>query len=360
MINNIRHSIAQQVVETVKDLCNHDINYINSNGIIFASTNPQRLNSYHEIGKRVIESNTTIEVASDHSFHGTLKGVNIPFEYNGRVIAAIGISGEPEEVRKYAHLAKKITHIILHEQEIDTEKNNHRAQKNHIISSLINSDPLDSEYLQDYISEYDLTFQSQCRTVIVELNSRFNLTNLSLIETQIKQTFNQAFSPLYTFHYPNEYIVIMEAKKWQNYGYMFRILAEKYPEILNIGVGYPYPLIRQDKSYKTSKISINSLAGDESIAIFDNLDLEILIETTPKDASEHYSKKVLHNLTEKDIELLRTYFECNMSLKSTSEKLFTHKNTIQYQLDKIYKISSYNPRILSDAVILYLALKLKK
>ena len=66
----------------------------------------------------------------------------------------------------------------------------------------------------------------------------------------------------------------------------------------------------------------------------------------------------MSKLSEKDIELLKVYFFNNMSLKDTSEQLFLHKNTLQYQLDKIGKLTGYNPREFKDASILYIGLKL--
>ncbi|MFR2837269.1 MAG: helix-turn-helix domain-containing protein [[Clostridium] nexile] len=47
-----------------------------------------------------------------------------------------------------------------------------------------------------------------------------------------------------------------------------------------------------------------------------------------------------------------------MSLQSTCQKLFIHKNTLQNRLDRIYEKSGYNPRKFRDAALLYLALKL--
>ena len=64
-------------------------------------------------------------------------------------------------------------------------------------------------------------------------------------------------------------------------------------------------------------------------------------------------------LEEKDRHLLKVYFDCNFSLKKTCEQLFVHKNTVQYQLDKIYRNCGYNPRNFKDAVILYLALRMR-
>lgn len=64
------------------------------------------------------------------------------------------------------------------------------------------------------------------------------------------------------------------------------------------------------------------------------------------------------NLSEKEQSLLKIYFSNNMSLKETADQMFLHKNTLQYQLDKIWKNTGYNPREFRDAAILYIALKL--
>ena len=102
----ISKAIAQQIVDTVKDVCSQNINFIDAKGIIIASTDPSRIDTFHEIGYRVVSTGDTLEVADDDSFFGTKRGINLPVSYNGQIVAAIGISGEVEEVRKYAHLAR--------------------------------------------------------------------------------------------------------------------------------------------------------------------------------------------------------------------------------------------------------------
>ena len=62
MVVNIKQEIAQQIVEAVKDVCLHDINFIDAKGKIFASTNPRRIGEFHEVGRQVILSGKTIEV----------------------------------------------------------------------------------------------------------------------------------------------------------------------------------------------------------------------------------------------------------------------------------------------------------
>lgn len=98
--------------------------------------------------------------------------------------------------------------------------------------------------------------------------------------------------------------------------------------------------------------------GEELLAIYDSLDLEILLGSISEDVKTMFLKQTIQVLSEKERELLKTYFACNMSLKRTSEQLYLHKNTLQYQLDRIWSESGYNPRKFKEAVVLYMGLKL--
>jgi carbohydrate diacid regulator len=56
------------------------------------------------------------------------------------------------------------------------------------------------------------------------------------------------------------------------------------------------------------------------------------------------------------IETLSCFFACNQSINKTAERLFIHKNTLQYRLIKIKEITGYDPRVFEEAVLLYLGL----
>ena len=79
MAIGLTQDVAQKLVETVKDVCGHDINYIDPKGIILASTRKSRIGTFHEIGRKAAESGDIIEVMKDDDYLGTKKGVNIPF-----------------------------------------------------------------------------------------------------------------------------------------------------------------------------------------------------------------------------------------------------------------------------------------
>lgn len=358
MAVSIDKQTAQKVVDTVKDVCGYDINFINSDGIIFASTNSARIGDFHEIGKQVIETASTIEVNSNNSFWGTQKGVNIPFIYHKQVCAVIGISGEPDEVRKYAYLAQKITSLILREHEIDYLSYGKKNELNYIIRSLVGNEVINHDYFDDFMKENKLSLNGDYCTVLVKVDARYNPANLSMIEQSIIQAFEQTGNPLYTFQYPNEYIMILKVEELKKWEYLFNLLAEKYKEILKIGVGSSCAIDKQHHSYESAILAIKSLSGNKNFVLFDNLDLDILLGSIPQNARERYLQKTIAVLSNEDMELIKIYYENDMSLKETSEALFIHKNTLQYKLDRIEEKCGYNPRVFREAAILYLALKL--
>ena len=354
----ISKNLAQQIVEAVKDICTYDINFINHKGIIFASTNPKRIGDFHEIGLKSIKSQQIIEVDSDHDYLGTQKGVNIPFTYKGDTVAVIGISGEPSHVRKYAYLAQKITMLLLRENELNTKFHLMKAQMNQIIRTLIYNEYTNPQFLKGFFDQYNTSLEDIYQTILVKIDSLYSPSNLSMIEKDIYQTFDATGSELYAFNYSNEYILFLRADKVKNQMYLFEELTKKHTPYLRIGIGRRVPLLKQHLSYQSAKIAADSLFPHEFVVSFEDLDISILLGNVTASAKDYYLEKTVSTLSEKDKKILRTYFSTNMSLKETCEQLYLHKNTLQYQLDKIHKNTGYNPRNFIEAVVLYIGLKI--
>lgn len=358
MAQRIRKSTAQQIVETVKDVSGCDVNFIDRDGIIFASTDHKRVGDYHEVGFRVVKTGEAIEVGSDDAFLGTHRGVNLPFVYRGEAIAAIGITGEPDEVRKYVHLALRITALILREQELDERSGNEKARLNYIIRALTSGEPLNMDFLKSNLELFGLRPDSLCRTLIVRRDTERRLANVSAVEAGVEAAFEQMGAGLHTFTYPGDYVAILEERRLTSCVRILRSLAADHPGVLRIGVGSADTLTRQDRSYEAASIALRSLRGEYGLAVFDELDLDILLGSVPEPARRRFLEKTAANLIGADRELLASYFSGGMSLKAVSEELFMHKNTIQYRLDRIARETGRNPRVFKDAVVLYLALKL--
>ncbi len=361
MITSVDNLLAQQIVNTVKDFCGYDINFINRTGIIFASTNPARIGTFHEIGKRAAASGNTIEVTQDDTFTGTQQGINLPIYHNGRMLAVIGITGKPDEVRKYAYLAERITILLIREQEINAFSRSQSDKKHFVVTALMREEKPDREYLTECLKEFKIDPNSPKRFLILQVNSRYNLVNLSLLEQKIHQLFTQIGITLFTFSYPREFLAVIEESDFKKNDFVLQGFARKNPELIRIAAGRICTLFQLHISCDSARTALKSLEDSrENYALFDNFTLELILSAADNADKEEFLRKTISPLAKEEQELLWTYFTQEMSLSGACEKLYLHKNTLQYKLNRIHTKCGLNPRKFRDAVLLYLALIIGK
>ncbi len=354
----ISKTMAQEIVDTVNDLCDHNINFIDEKGLIIASNDKSRIGSFHEIGHRAVLEQKTIAVKDEDNFRGTKSGINIPITFNGRILAVIGISGDPKKVEKYAYLAQKITGILLKEREIDSMGSQKKNRLNYVIRSLINKEPIGEEYLQETLKENHLHRDSLCQVVLVQINSRYNPNNLFMIQASITQSFANLQTNFYRYNYPNEYILIIEAEKLSQNLQILEKLASQYSHVLSIGIGTAKNIMNCHSSYLEANKALLCKPAESNFVLYSMLGYEILLSEIPETTKDMFIEKILKNLTLDEKNLLKIYFQKEMSLAKASEALFIHKNSLQYKLNHIADKCGYNPRKFSEAIMLYSALQL--
>ena len=172
-METISQKTAQQIVDTVKSICGFDINFINAEGIVLASTAPGRIGSFHEAGRRAILAGDTIEVKDDGLFYGARRGVNLPVFYHGAIIAAIGITGEVDAVRGYGALARRITDMLLRERDLYVQGSQRQSSLHYIIDSLAKGIPITQAWLDAFLEEYRIDRSDLYRTLVIRLDTRY-------------------------------------------------------------------------------------------------------------------------------------------------------------------------------------------
>lgn len=349
--------LATQIVQTVKDVCEKDINFIDPNGMIFASTCPDRIGQFHEIGYEVSKNSKMIEVDNDNKYEGTHSGVNLPLIHHGQLIAVIGISGNPNEVRKFAYLAIRITKLLIREQELQADSRSKQEKINYIVRNLTMETPSNPLYLKELLNEFHLSKEAFMYVASIRFHSHMNTDNPSVIEADFFKILSSLTLDLFYFEYPNDYILLIPEDKLTTFLMKCQKYTKIYPMVLQIGIGSKEQIGSLNSSYKKSQIARRSLKYRKgSIACFDELDIELLFGEITNSSQKLFTDKILSSISKDDQELLRIYYEEDMSLSKTCDRIFHHKNTLQYKLNKIADLCGYNPRHFRDAVVLYLAL----
>ena len=146
---NISKKIAVQIVTSISEIINQHVNMMDENGIIIASTNKDRVGTYHAAARRIItEELPELDVFDDSEYEGTRKGINLPVMFNGDIVGVIGVTGEYRKISKYSQIIKRMTEILLLE--------------NYYMEQQMLDDQIRQHFLDDWLFNdslsYDLAF----------------------------------------------------------------------------------------------------------------------------------------------------------------------------------------------------------
>ena len=75
---------------------------------------------------------------------------------------------------------------------------------------------------------------------------------------------------------------------------------------------------------------------------------------------EVFKKGSIESLDQETLFTIQKFFENNLNVSETSRKLFVHRNTLVYRLEKIKKLTGLDLREFDHAIIFKVALMVKK
>lgn len=140
------------------------------------------------------------------------------------------------------------------------------------------------------------------------------------------------------------------------------IIRNELRNVVSIGIGSFYEGIKGlgqsfGEAIFTAKLG-EQVWGEDKMYHFDSFGVVAPLVKGEDETRESYSKDLFSKFSNKDeaLRTLETFFDCNMSLTKTAEKLKIHRNTLVYRLDKITEATGLDPRVFDDAVQVKLAM----
>jgi carbohydrate diacid regulator len=103
--------LCDRIVHMVHDAAGYNINIMGSGGVILASSDPSRVGKVHEGAKRIMAGEIgeiAIDPESAARMTGVKPGYNGGVRYKGRLLASIGISGDPSIVKPVQKMAEVV------------------------------------------------------------------------------------------------------------------------------------------------------------------------------------------------------------------------------------------------------------
>ncbi len=136
-----------------------------------------------------------------------------------------------------------------------------------------------------------------------------------------------------------------------------------------VGIGSTVDTLKDlARSFKESQIALEVgkvFDNEKTIISYDNLGIARLIYQLPTTLCETYLREVfkrgsIESLDQETLFTIQKFFENNLNVSETSRKLFVHRNTLVYRLEKIKKITGLDLREFDHAIVFKIALMVKK
>lgn len=325
MINSV---LAKKIVTKMMDIIPYNINIIDKNGIIIASGDEQRVGQVHFAAIEALKNEKAVEINNSDKL--VKAGVNIPINFNNRIIGVIGITGKPEEVRCFAEIVR-VTAELLINQEYSIQK--------YIVKTKIKE-----EYIYEWLyrrEEYDEDFITRGKLLDINLNA---LKNIVLIEYS-KENSDKLKKNIKLFMADNEYLININSNK------ILLILTKETNFIENFIIKNEdliqrasFTDMKNILSVEFAKILVainmaNKINFDLKIIKDDNIEFLFSLE---KLILNDDNQKIIENIKLQGKELLNTFIvliASNCEKNITAKKLHIHRNTLAYRIGKIEEVT---------------------
>ena len=146
------------------------------------------------------------------------------------------------------------------------------------------------------------------------------------------------------------------------------LLSEFYFNAI-IGIGTCVTGIKElAHSFKEAQVALEVgkvFDTEKTIISYENLGIARLIYQLPTTLCDMFLKEVfkrgsIESLDQETLFTIQKFFENNLNVSETSRKLFVHRNTLVYRLEKIKKLTGLDLREFDHAIIFKIALMVKK
>ena len=306
--------LFQGVIHQMKDAIDRTIGVVDETSVVIACSELGRIGEVNESITSDTLSATVPFVINGHTFKSF--GSSTRSEY------AVFVQGSDEIAQKYAQLLAVSLSSI--KQYYDEKYDRSNFIKNVILDNILPGDI--------YLKARELRFNSDVTRVVmlIKITSKTDVSAFDVVQNLFP--------------------------------------TEIYTHCV-VGMGTTVTGIKDlAHSFKEAQVALEVgkvFDTERTIVSYDNLGIARLVYQLPTTLCEMFLKEVfkrgsIESLDQETLFTIQKFFENNLNVSETSRKLFVHRNTLVYRLEKIKKLTGLDLREFEDAIVFKVALMVKK
>jgi carbohydrate diacid regulator len=350
------NKLFQGLIYQMKEAVDRNIGIIDEKGVIVACSQLTRIGETHrEILEEVSYTFDTL----------TWDGYTYrPIGSHARIEFVVFVEGQDETAKSIASLLSiSFSNIkTLYDEKYD---------KTNFIKNIILDNILPGDI---YIKSKELHFDSEVNRVVflIRFQNKSDVVPFDIIQNMFPDKGRD-----YVISVGESDIVLVKELKTASDNKNIESFAKNIVDTVStefymkvvVGIGTVVTSIKElARSYKDAQVALEVgrvFDTEKSIINYENLGIGRLIYQLPTTLCEMFLQEVfkrgsLESLDRETLMTIQAFFDNNLNVSETARKLFVHRNTLVYRLEKIKKLTGLDLREFDNAITFKVALMVKK
>ena len=369
----ISRSVAQSIVEEIGNEIHERINMMDEEGVIIASTDPERIGQIHEGARRIITENLgELYITKEMENETTRMGTNLPLIVNDKIIGVVGITGDKEQVQRYGNIVRRMTEIMVEDSISKDAKKYDRRMKYRFME----------EWIAKSNTTYSENFIKRGKNLGIDVAKPYRVMSFNFVDyQQLSDTVEgqkeledmessvrhaaERKNILYLREPPRQILLLpvcSDEEIRKTASYMIDMIDQKYGRRMIAGFdskkGNKFDI--QQSCLEAGKAVSHALFMDEKCCYYDDLNIELFLNEISDSAMQEYLNKLFVGLSEEKIadymNLIECYFAYEGSIGKMADAMFMHKNTLQNKVKKLIEITGEDIRLPSNTPVFFMAM----
>lgn len=361
--------IAQQIVDEINTTISRDLNIMDHDGIIVASTDAARVGTLHTVARDLLKSGMdSYIVRTDDLPSGCRRGINLPITIKGERLGVVGITGDPAEVSGLGKVIQKMTEIMLIEVQQQAALSYLETTKHNFIERLLFGDVSDTRNLRITANGLDFDLFAPKTLALFgpigdslmlpsELAGQGAVGIVRMVQNLLKSS-RSICVPI------NGNILVLfnenqlSAIRAQALS-ICQSISSFYERSIYCGISQhaqDYTELPQKYKQALTACRVAASSGGSVVAVFNEQSLPFIIQSIPEYTMNTLMATTFARCDEAErAELLATlslYFKHGGNTALAAEALFIHPNSFLYRLNKVKLKTGLDPRQPMDCSLL--------
>ncbi len=350
------NKLFQGLIYQMREAVDREIGIIDDKGVVIACSQLSKIGSAHKDILDELSYNYETLVIGDYTYR--------PIGSHARIEYIVFVEGDDDIAKSIsALLSVSFSNIkTLYDEKYD---------KTNFIKNIILDNILPGDI---YIKSKELRFDSEVNraVILIRFSNAGDIIPYDVIQNMFPDKLHD-----YVINVGESDIVLVKELKSAHDTKSLESVAKSIVDTVqsefylkvHIGIGSTVSNVKElARSYKDAQVALEVgkvFDTEKNVINYESLGIGRLIYQLPTTLCEMFLQEVfkrgsLESLDRETLTTIHAFFDNNLNVSETSRKLFVHRNTLVYRLEKIKKLTGLDLREFEHAITFKVALMVKK